>query len=177
MRTHIENNCCTPVLLVRVLRALPSNGSTLLLVAYLLRACLPSRCLAMGICVTLYWYLLNLFLISQIRLRFTVMCRATAFRKRIAPYLIRTYIIHTKSSNIWWSRSVFCTFTGISVTLLSKISTCRRFHYVLKPPVEKNVDAHITFLHTDCRICNSKVFVTVPHISVYVCFYFSKGEY
>jgi hypothetical protein len=41
--------CC-----VRVSRALPSNAPTLLLVAYLLRACLPSRCLAMGICVTIH---------------------------------------------------------------------------------------------------------------------------
>jgi hypothetical protein len=40
--------CC-----VSVLQALPSNGSTLLLVEYLLRACLPSRCLAMGMCVTI----------------------------------------------------------------------------------------------------------------------------
>jgi hypothetical protein len=36
---------------LRVLRALPSNGSTLLLVAYLLPACLLSRCLTMGICI------------------------------------------------------------------------------------------------------------------------------
>jgi hypothetical protein len=40
--------CC-----VRVLRALPSNISTLLLVAYLSQAGLPSCCLAMGICFTI----------------------------------------------------------------------------------------------------------------------------
>jgi hypothetical protein len=40
--------CC-----VRVLRPLPRNGSTLLLVAYLLRACLPRRSLAMGLYVTI----------------------------------------------------------------------------------------------------------------------------
>jgi hypothetical protein len=39
--------CC-----VRVLRALPKNGSTLLLVVYLLRASLPSRSLATGLHVT-----------------------------------------------------------------------------------------------------------------------------
>jgi hypothetical protein len=40
--------CC-----VSVLRTLLNNGSTLLLVVYLLRACLQSRCLAMGTCVTI----------------------------------------------------------------------------------------------------------------------------
>jgi hypothetical protein len=46
LRTHVE----TPALL---LQALPRNGSTLLLVAYLLRACLSSRSLAMGLHVTI----------------------------------------------------------------------------------------------------------------------------
>jgi hypothetical protein len=41
--------CC-----VRVLRALPRNGSTLLLVEYLLGACLPRRSLAMGLHVTIW---------------------------------------------------------------------------------------------------------------------------
>jgi hypothetical protein len=57
MHTHIENLshkhwfCCC----VHVLWALPRNGSTLLLVAYLLRVCLPSHSLAMGrLHVTLY---------------------------------------------------------------------------------------------------------------------------
>jgi hypothetical protein len=39
--------CC-----LRVLRTLPRNGSTLFLVPYSLRACLPSRSLAMGLYVT-----------------------------------------------------------------------------------------------------------------------------
>jgi hypothetical protein len=39
---------------VRELRALLSNRSTLLLVTYLLRARSPNRCLAMGICITIY---------------------------------------------------------------------------------------------------------------------------
>jgi hypothetical protein len=40
--------CCC----VTILRPLRSNGSTLLLVSYLLRACLPSPWLAIGTCVT-----------------------------------------------------------------------------------------------------------------------------
>jgi hypothetical protein len=54
MRTHRKHllrhrfYCC-----VHVLRALPRNGSTLLSVAYLLRACLPSRSLAMDLHVTI----------------------------------------------------------------------------------------------------------------------------
>lgn len=47
-------HCC-----VRLLRALPSNGSTLLSFEYLLRASLPSRSLAMGhnvtICSSVYF--------------------------------------------------------------------------------------------------------------------------
>jgi hypothetical protein len=41
--------CC-----MRVLRALSRNGSTVLLVAYLLRAYLPSRSLTMGLHVTIH---------------------------------------------------------------------------------------------------------------------------
>jgi hypothetical protein len=57
MRTTKETPLATPVvLLVRLLRELPRNGSTLLLVAYLLRACLLSRFLAMGLHVTVSSY-------------------------------------------------------------------------------------------------------------------------
>jgi hypothetical protein len=38
-------------------RPLLSNGRPLLLAAYVLGACLPSRCLAMGICLTMYRHL------------------------------------------------------------------------------------------------------------------------
>jgi hypothetical protein len=50
-RKHILRHrfyCC-----VHVLRALPRNGSTLLLVACLLRACLPRRSLAVGLHITM----------------------------------------------------------------------------------------------------------------------------
>jgi hypothetical protein len=49
-RSHKVFCCC-----VRVLWSLPSNRSTLMLAAYLLRACLLSRCLAMSICVTVFF--------------------------------------------------------------------------------------------------------------------------
>jgi hypothetical protein len=60
MRTHIENTSC-----VRVLRALPRNGSTLLLVVYLFWAWLLSRCLAMGLHVTVFSNLLLVFVCRQ----------------------------------------------------------------------------------------------------------------
>jgi hypothetical protein len=52
---------------VRLLWALPSNGSTLLSVAYLLRACLPSCSLAMGLHVTIHYpnLILYKFNVSQ----------------------------------------------------------------------------------------------------------------
>jgi hypothetical protein len=55
--------CCVRV---HVFRALPRNESSLLLVAYLLRACLPRRSLAMNLYVTL-----KIYLIVHIFVRFT----------------------------------------------------------------------------------------------------------
>jgi hypothetical protein len=52
---HIENTLSRHRLYcVRLLKVLPRNGPTLFLVEYLLRACLPSRSLAIGLHVTMY---------------------------------------------------------------------------------------------------------------------------
>jgi hypothetical protein len=50
-------HCC-----VRVLRTLPRNGSTLLLVECLLRNCLQRRSLTVGLHVTIYFIIIYLYI-------------------------------------------------------------------------------------------------------------------